>query len=336
MRVTALFFEAASASDAFVVGHELIAQLADGLLPTMRQLLGVRLRLSTNPELAREIDPSDAAEWADRTFAVADDDDDDKLDDGGPGGDDGEGAAFAAADGHDEEEGFAGLVAEVAGLLGSLAELRPSAYLAAAGAPLLELLPAFAAASRGEGGAAAPPLLFDLGTAAALLRAVVTHAPPAESAALTRHLAEALPPLPAAPPPPPSPLHWRAELLSLLLHLHLHLLWPHLHYRSTTYYAYHGCTTLTRRAELSLLGLTRLQCATLTACAGPANSPAATAAHATVAGCLAAAVPRALHLVATAPGGPAGRAASALLLSLCGARWPAGSSSAACLTSAPR
>ena len=212
MRVTALFFEAASASDAFVVGHELIAQLADGLLPTMRQLLGVRLRLSTNPELAREIDPSDAAEWADRTFAVADDDDDDKLDDGGPGGDDGEGAAFAAADGHDEEEGFAGLVAEVAGLLGSLAELRPSAYLAAAGAPLLELLPAFAAASRGEGGAAAPPLLFDLGTAAALLRAVVTHAPPAESAALARHLAEALPPLPTAPPPPPSPLHWRAEL----------------------------------------------------------------------------------------------------------------------------
>ena len=68
MRVTALFFEAASASDAFVVGHELLAQLADGLLPTMRELLGVRLRLSTNPELASEIDPSDAAEWADRTL----------------------------------------------------------------------------------------------------------------------------------------------------------------------------------------------------------------------------------------------------------------------------
>ena len=324
MRVTALFFEAASASDAFVVGHELIAQLADGLLPTMRQLLGVRLRLSTNPELASEIDPSDAAEWADRTFAVADDDDDDKLDDGGPGGDDGEGAAFAAADGHDEEEGFAGLVAEVAGLLGSLAELRPAAYLAAAGAPLLELLPAFAAASRGEGGAAAPPLLFDLGTAAALLRAVVTHAPPAESAALARHLAEALPPLPAAPPPPPSPLHWRARApLSSYTYTYTYTYCGHTCTIGVLYDAYHGCTTLTRRAELSLLGLTRLQCATLTACAGPANSPAATAAHATVAGCLAAAVPRALRLVATAPGGPAGRAASALLLSLCGARWPA-------------
>ena len=34
-------------------------------------------------------------------------------------------------------------------------------------------------------------------------------------------------------------------------------------------------------------------------------------------------MPRALRLVSTAPGGPAGRAASALLLSLCGARWPA-------------
>ena len=102
MRVTSLFFEAASASDAFVVGHALLAQLADGLLPAMRELLGVRLRLSTNPELAREIDPSDAAEWADRTFAVADDEDGDGLDDGGPGGDDGEGAAFGSADGHDD------------------------------------------------------------------------------------------------------------------------------------------------------------------------------------------------------------------------------------------
>ena len=34
-------------------------------------------------------------------------------------------------------------------------------------------------------------------------------------------------------------------------------------------------------------------------------------------------MPRALRLVSTAPGGPAGSAASALLLSLCGARWPA-------------
>ena len=153
----------------------------------------------------------------------------------------------------------------MAGLLGSLAALRPAAYLAAAGPPLLELLPAFAAASRGEGGAAAPPLLFDLGTAAALLRAVVAHAPPVESAALARHLAEALPPLPAAPPPPPSALHWRAEL--------------------------------------SLLGLTRLQCVTLTAAnTGPANSPDAAAAHATVAASLGAALPRALRLVATAPG----------------------------------
>ena len=59
------------------------------------------------------------------------------------------------------------------------------------------------------------------------------------------------------------------------------------------YYACTGCAALARRAELSLLGLTRLQCATLTACGGPANSLAATAAHATVAGCLAAAVPRA-------------------------------------------
>ena len=59
------------------------------------------------------------------------------------------------------------------------------------------------------------------------------------------------------------------------------------------YCACTGCAALARRAELSLLGLTRLQCATLTACGGPANSLAATAAHATVAGCLAAAVPRA-------------------------------------------
>ena len=78
-------------------------------------------------------------------------------------------------------------------------------------------------------------------------------------------LAQALPPLPAAPPPPPSALHWRAEL--------------------------------------SLLGLTRLQCVTLTAAnTGPANSPDAAAAHATVAASLGAALPRALRLVATAPG----------------------------------
>ena len=114
----------------------------------------------------------------------------------------------------------------------------------------------------------------------------MAHAPPVESAALARHLAEALAPLPAAPPPPPSALHWRAEL--------------------------------------SLLGLTRLQCVTLTAAnTGPANSPDAAAAHATVAASLGAALPRALRLVATAPGGRAGRAASALPLSLCGARWPA-------------
>ena len=98
----------------------------------------MRLRLSSNPDLASEIDPTDAAEWTDRTLTVGADDDDDKLDDG-PGGDDDEGEAFAAADGHEDEEGFAGLVAEVAGLLGSLAALRPAEYLAAAGPPLLQL-----------------------------------------------------------------------------------------------------------------------------------------------------------------------------------------------------
>ncbi len=251
-----------------------------------------KLRASANPALAAELDPTDAAEWADRTLAAAPDDD--QLDEG-DGGDDGEAAAFAAADGRDDEEGFAGLVAEVAGLLGSLAELRPAAYLAAAGAPLVALLPSFAAAGRGEGGGRgglAPLLLFDLGTAAALLRAVLAHAPPAQAAELAARLAEALPSLPAAPPPPPSPLHWRAEL--------------------------------------SLLGLARLQCAALTADTQPgtptrrrAAAAAAEGVEPLVAGLLGTVVPRTLRLVATAPGAAAGRAAGGLLLSLCAARWPA-------------
>ena len=53
-----------------------------------------KLRASANPALAAELDPTDAAEWADRTLAAAPDDD--QLDEG-DGGDDGEAAAFAAA-----------------------------------------------------------------------------------------------------------------------------------------------------------------------------------------------------------------------------------------------
>ena len=300
VRVTGLFFEAASSNEdgAIVVGHELLATLAEALLPRVAQLMAL-LQARHNPRLGDSgVDPLDDDSWADRTAPPPDTDGLDDDGDGGGGAGDG-GGGDGDGDG-DDDEGFAGFVCEASELLRHLSEQQPAPYLATVGQPLALLLPALgdafgesgsgAAAAATGGGAAA---LFDCGTLVVCLSSVVGAASATETDHLTRMLLNALPP-PSAPPAarPAAPAGASRALL-----------W---------------------RAELSLLGLMRLQCAGLLAAAAARADAAALLGEV-----LASLVPRTLRLLAAAPTAAAGRAATSLLLGVCAQRWPPGAPQAA-------